>query len=122
MQHGAARKRVGMNTAKQDTIEKIFSRDDYDLPNERWELKSRLELEQKRAAKLLGQIRRSAERLSNPTPDHMTLRAIDALASMGDDYRDTLGTIRQIELKLRVIEEIEHLYSDVDSSLKQNTQ
>lgn len=104
-----------MNTAKQDAIqeaiEKIFSRDDYDLPNERWELESRLELEQKRAAKLLGQIRRSAERLSNPTPDHMTLRAIDALASMGDDYRETLGTIRQIELKLRVIEEVERLHS-----------
>lgn len=109
--------------AIQETIEKLFARDDYDLPNERWELESRLELEQKRAAKLLGQIRRSAERLNNPTPDdYMTLRAIDALASMGDDYRETLGTIRQIELKLRVTEEVERLYSDVDSSLKQNTQ
>lgn len=97
--------------AIQETIEKLFARDDYDLPNERWGLEARLVLERKRADKLLGQIRRSAERLSGPSPDHMTLRTIDALASMGDDYREILDIIRQAETKLRVVEEIERLYA-----------
>ena len=98
--------------AIKETIEKLFSQDDYDLPNERYELETRIELERKRADKLLGQIRISAERLSGPMPDHMTLRTIGALASMGDDYREILEVIRQAETKLRVVEEIERLHSD----------
>ena len=97
--------------AIQDTIAKLFARDDYDLPNERWGLEARLVLERQRADKLLGQVRRSEERLSGPMPAHMTLRPIGALASMGDDYREILDIIRQAETKLRVVEEIERLYA-----------
>ena len=101
---------MAKQNAIQETIEKLFSQDD--LPSERYERETRLELERKRADKLLGQIRLSAERLSGPSPDHMTLRTIDALASMGDDYREILDIIRQAETKLRVVEEIERLHSD----------